>query len=360
MAILRRYCLTEQCNKMLQGVQIDVPPELATAELTKVLTLLAIPAELKNIPPINTEISVEEYSSGIEKWKESTATSPSGRHLGFYKVAMSSEPVVKGLCTMLNVVIQTGLVPSQWCKAISVLLEKDPGRPNINQLRIIHLFKADYNLFLKLIWARRLVQRGEQFNQFGEAQQGSRKSWMANDAVMLKRLTYDLTWIQRTNLGTFDSDAKACYNRIINGIAMMAARRLGMPTPAISTHAGVLAAMEYSLKTTFGISSQSIQGSPEIPLFGTGQGSGVSPAVWLSISTILLQALQSLIPRGMVFTSPTGFQLVSRHSDAFVNDTQNGLNDSGIKVPWSIQELVSNLQAMGQAWNNSYSRQEER
>ncbi len=130
----------------------------------------------------------------------------------------------------------------------------------------------------------------------------------------------------------------------------MAARRLGMPTPAIATHAGVLATMEYSLKTTFAISSHSIWSSPENPLFSTGQGSGASPAVWLSISTILLQALRSLIPRGMVFTSPTGFRTVSRHSDAFVDDTQNGLNDSGIKEPWSIWELVSNLQDMAQAW----------
>lgn len=32
------------------------------------------------------------------------------------------------------------------------MIEKDPGVPNINCLRIVHLFKADYNLVLKIMW----------------------------------------------------------------------------------------------------------------------------------------------------------------------------------------------------------------
>jgi hypothetical protein len=116
------------------------------------------------------------------------------------------------------------------------LLEKDFGAPNINRLRIIHLFEADYNLFLKTMWADRLVQQGERLDQFGESQQGSRKHRKANDAVLLKQLTYDLSRVLKTNLGTFDNDAKSCYDRIINGIAMVAARRLGMPQQPVATH----------------------------------------------------------------------------------------------------------------------------
>ncbi len=110
---------------------------------------------------------------------------------------------------------------------------KIPRDPSINRLRIIHLFEADYNLFLKFIWAQRLVQQGERFGQFGEVQQGSRQGRRTNDAVVLYRLTYNLTRQQRSNLGTFNNDAKCCYDRIINRLAMLAARQLGMPPSSL-------------------------------------------------------------------------------------------------------------------------------
>ena len=72
--------------------------------------------------------------------------------------------------------------------AISALIEKDPGCSNVNRLRIIHLYKADYNMFPKLLWARRLVERGEETHQFDQAQQGSCKRRTANNVVLLKRI----------------------------------------------------------------------------------------------------------------------------------------------------------------------------
>ena len=203
--------------------------------------------------PIPTEITLQEYQKGLRSWSENTSTSPSGRHLGIYKALLPLDNITSDMCMTLNVVTRLGLIPSRWCRAISVMIEKDAGNPNINRLRIIHLFEADYTLFLKIIWASRLVKRGEEANQFGEAQQGSRQNRAANDAVLLKRLTYDLSCILRSNLRTFDNDAKSCYDRIIkNSIAMLAAKRLGMPDTVIDTHAGILWALQYSVKTMFG------------------------------------------------------------------------------------------------------------
>jgi hypothetical protein len=39
-----------------------------------------------NLPTIDSGITYEEFIAGINKWKESTSTSPSGRHLGHYKI----------------------------------------------------------------------------------------------------------------------------------------------------------------------------------------------------------------------------------------------------------------------------------
>jgi hypothetical protein len=278
--LLNHSGLTSVGEEILNGhyVNQERPPDSVLREF---LTQLAIPDALREVPPISIDISVDEYSKAIKRWKESTATSPSGRHLGFYKVTLGLGQITQDMCEMLNIVIRVGIVPARWCKAISVLLEKDPGQPNINRLRVIHLFEADYNLFLKVLWAQRLVKQGEENAQFGEAQQGSRAGRTANDAVLLKRLSYDLSRITKTNLATFDNDAKSCYDRVVNSVAMLASKRMGMPDSAITTHAGVLREMKYVVKTAFGISNLHIKSSPTSTLFGTGQGSGASPAVWL-------------------------------------------------------------------------------
>ena len=102
---------------------------------------------------------------------------------------------------------------------------------------------------------------------------------------------------------------------------MIVSRRLGMASPAVSTHSTVLAQMKFHLQTQFGISATYIQSSLDNFLFGTGQGSGASPAIWLLLSTVLLSAFAKKARRGMVFKSPDNQHVTERFSDAYVDDT---------------------------------------
>jgi hypothetical protein len=169
--------LTEAGQQIIDGTLFSGFDNSNCPELSTFLAELAMPEEIKSMPQISTEITLEEYRKGFRSWSETTPTSPSGRHLGIYKaLLLPLENITSDMCDTLNVVTRLGLVPSRWCRAISVMIEKDAGNPNINRLRIIHLFEADYTLFLKIIWASRLVRRGKEANQFGEAQQGSRRT----------------------------------------------------------------------------------------------------------------------------------------------------------------------------------------
>jgi hypothetical protein len=76
---------------------------------------------------------------------------------------------------------------------------------------VIHLFEADYNFTLKLLWGKRLVYQGEDNNCFGH-QQFARPGHQSIDAVHKKTLTYDLSRIMAVNLGVFDNDATGCYD----------------------------------------------------------------------------------------------------------------------------------------------------
>jgi hypothetical protein len=84
-----------------------------------------------------------------------------------------------------------------------------------------------------------------------------------------------------------------------------------------------------------------------------GQGSGASPAIWLwlLISVVLLSSLWRLIPREMIFESPSQHIVLSQLSDSFVSDThQNGINDAHLSQPLSLSTLIRNLESMAQTW----------
>ena len=230
------------------------------------------------------------------------------------------------------------------------MIGKDPGVPSINCLRIIHLFEADYNFILKIVWGSRLVQRAVSNNLLHPCQHGTVPLHTTMDAIMLTQLSNDLCRVCKINIARFDNDASACYDRIIVALAILAARRCGMPTHAIHTHAEALQFMKYTVKTVYGISDDNYHGTPFKPRFGTGQGSGASPAAWLTLDVLLMHTLDRLVPERMSFATPNLQH--SRLMDAFVDNTSLGFTDSGVL---SCSNMISKLNSIAQTWEKLLS-----
>ncbi len=342
--------LSPTASELLRGsLPADWPTDDPT--LTEFLASFCIPQSVLDAGPIASEISEEDITRGFKRWSENTTTSPSGRHLGHYKALIQHPILLRCFSQFMNVAVLSGIAVHCWCKATSVLIEKDPGVPNINRLRIIHLFEADYNFFLKIQWDSRLVCRAHDLGLLHDGQYGSTPGRTAMDPVMLLQLTTDLSRLMKINMIRFDNDAKACYDKIIVALAMLSAQRCGMPEHAIRTHAEALELMQYSVKTVYGISDDTHQGTLFEPLFGTGQGSGASPSVWLSLVAVLLNTLDRLVQERFSFQSPDGSWSNTRLVDAFVDNTSLGFSDSDS----DLAHLISRLQSIAQTWENLLS-----
>ena len=346
--------LSDAGDSILRG---EIPPEWNVEDglLRSFLASFAIPENLKGKRDIKSTITAEDFKYGISGWQESTSTSPSGRHLGHYKSIVQDAKLLSVQVKMMNIAIKKGIALDRWCKSVTVMIEKDIGVPKIHRIRVIHLYEADYNLFLKLQWGSRLVKHGEKHKGLNDQNFGSRKDRTAMEPVLLKHLSYDLSHQSRTNLATFDNDASACYDRIIVALAMLAARRLRMPRNAVQTHAEALRMMRYYVKTVHGISEDCYKGTVFEPLFGTGQGSGASPAAWLTLISILLNTIDRELPDDrMTFLDPLTKKPHSRLADAYVDDTMLGKSDSG---DLSYEDLIGRLQLIAQTWERllSYS-----
>jgi hypothetical protein len=210
-------------------------------EMVQLISEMAMPEEIQKLGQIQKEITTDDFYSGFKSWKESTSMSPSGRHLGHYK-AIIDDPEIKKMkknpeyvshcklaflelfTKLVNIPVHNGFVPDRWCKSITVMIEKDPGSPRIEQLHIIHLFEADYNFSLKLLWGQQMVHWGEDAEVLGNQQDGSRPGQQALNSVHKKNLSFDLSRILQTALALFDNDASGCYDWIVVALATIAAR----------------------------------------------------------------------------------------------------------------------------------------
>ena len=131
-------------------------------------------------PSFPIDITFEEFMKGFRKWSEDTSTSPSGRHLGHYKVLLRAEyksstkpgeeirqdilqdrnqmgkQIFRAIYHISLAAVLAGESLTRWIKVKSSMIKKVPGKPLLSKLRVIHLYEADYNLLLKLLWTRRL------------------------------------------------------------------------------------------------------------------------------------------------------------------------------------------------------------
>jgi len=243
--------------------------------------------------------------------RESTASG--GHHFGHYKTAaivarLPEEDedyfpqLAECYAIMHSLPLKHGFDPQRWQQCIDAVLEKIPGKPIIEKLRIIMLFEADFNFMLKAVWGRRMVHHAEKHNVLGSDNHDSRSGRQSLDASVEKVLVYGHARLTRTNLITINNDAKSCYDRILKTLAMTACVAYGLPLLAAVMHNRVHHGMQHRIRTRHGV-LKPYQGTEDNDLEGTGQGSGASPAIWLIYSVTLLAAFKDFT-KGISLESP--------------------------------------------------------
>ncbi len=96
------------------------------------------------------------------------------------------------------------------------MIEKK-GNWQVDKLRIILLYKADFN-FLNRKLGREALRQAETYNQVTAEQYGSRRSgqhWAIRQALN-KKLTFDIIQQYRIPAVMYSNDIKSCYNQILH------------------------------------------------------------------------------------------------------------------------------------------------
>jgi hypothetical protein len=118
---------------------------------------------------IENSIKSSSFWRRLLRWDERTTTSPSGLHLGHAKAlvvplhldAKSEEGIqlneqqqalFDAHLSLINYALHHGYSYARWKSIVNVMIEKDPGNPKINRLRVIHLYEFDLGACMAIQW----------------------------------------------------------------------------------------------------------------------------------------------------------------------------------------------------------------
>ena len=356
---------TPTCEEILSGHHHHETIS-AIPQCEALLKACKVATELDLLP---YEITEAEFAGKIRSWKELTTTSPSGRHLGRYKALFAHIPqptedipsndisykakqkfIVTALVSVINFCLKTGHVLERWKTIINTMIFKETGNYQIHRLRVIHIYEAHFNLVLAVKW-RQLLQSSDHLGLINDGLFGGRPGCEAQSLTFLEELKYDISYITRRTLFNFDNDATSCYDRIIVSLASLINRKYGIHRKVVAIHASTLHQARFHLRTLSGISEQFYNHSIEFPVYGSGQGSGNSPGIWLFISSTLCD-IHNKQSHGATFTNPDGTESVTISMVGFVDDSTGSYNDFRPQHELPFDTMMDNMQQDAQTWND--------
>jgi hypothetical protein len=256
--------------------------------------------------------------------------------------------ILQAQTDIINLPIQNGFSPQRWRTVVNAMLEKITGKPMLHKLRVIHILEADYNLALKLIFGKRLLQNCEKYDTLGNLQDGFRKGRSTMRTLLLNEITNDYNKRLRVNNYVGMTDISGCFDRIVAPVISILNIKNGCPTNAVEMHASTLEQAQYYLKTKSGVSTTFYQHSEETPVHGNGQGAGDSPSQWCQQSAMLFDLYSEDQPGNQMSTRSGKFSITLPMA-AFADNTNLLGNDDDRTM--SEEQLSEQAQQGFTKWN---------
>ena len=354
-----QFGTNDTSQRLLDG-QLDIA-SLPVSAATK-----AILYQLRRTAPPNSlsaHLTADDLRAGYKVWRESTATSPSGRHLGHDKVLFCYEPdqepdedeaprlstrMFHIKASLINLATYSGHVLERWKTVHTLMFEKVTGWPYIEKLRVIHLLESDFNLMVGILFSRRTMQAAEAIGALGQGNAGSRKDRSAEEVHLLKHVLYGITRITQTNAASFDNDAKSCFDRIVPLLVSLICQRYGMEAKACELLLKVWYHSRYHARTQHGVSESSFGGPTT---HGTGQGGKGSANFWSLISATI-EACMPQKTSGFQARDPYNDHAVQLILTAFVDDASHWINrfTEALQGNYGLPAMIHDTQQAAQWW----------
>ena len=310
------------------------------SEVNELLASFSRKPLIKDIPLLPTW---KNFSHFVQTAKESTSSSPSGRHYGHYKSLLHSAPrILKGIFKVMCIALKHGLVPDRWKNTVTTLICKDNNTPYIHRLRPLHIVEAEMQFFSKYQWSHRLINQAEHFKNISPSQYGGRKNKQAQSSVLNTIITFDLHRQLRLNFSFNDDDLRANYDRELAHLSAAETRSHGLSYEAGKLLIDITSKQKFFIKTKNGVSSSHYSFTESQPVWGLGQGISWAGSCWQFTATSIENCLRKHC-KGATLVNPEGDISVEQFMKFFIDDTTKICNTTD-KNRTLLEQTTHNMQ----------------
>jgi hypothetical protein len=205
------------------------------------------------------------------------------------------------------------------------MIYKKTGVIELDKLRVIHLFEADFNLLIGVYFGRRAMHH-QVDRQLIHPGQFGKPGGECQDAALSKVLHNIMAHFTKTPMGQFESDATACFDREVMSFVFCCFRSHGVPIGPLRMWEQVLYNVVHRVKTAHGISAGAYAYSDTSPIHGPGQGSKGGPASCSTATSLLIEGMDTLC-HGLSFCNPSQSRHYTTTTDMFIDDASNCANN---------------------------------
>lgn len=189
----------------------NFPPDCNQYTISLLQAVAKLHLEFKDIPPTENETTPKKFLNFWSTAKEKSSSSKSGRDFGHYFASCDDPYLVNFHVRNIKVAVQRGEPLAQWKQGITVLLEKIACNTSINKLCAICLLEADFNWWLKIIFAWCMMHCIQKLGIL-PVEQGATLGKTTSDSSMLKQLFFDQVNILNHMCAVSSTDAENCYD----------------------------------------------------------------------------------------------------------------------------------------------------
>ena len=182
------------------------------------------------------------------------------------------------------------------------------------------------------MWLRRMMLSSEASCTINRGSYGARPGRTSTDPPFITVMQTEIAALSRTSLANGPNDATQCYDRIIPNHATLSSVAHGMSPSAATCIGNTLSNTKYHLRTALSETKTFWSNKLSTPIYGTGQGSGISPGLCSVTYSDIFDVHESMA-HGASYQDPTQSLSTKIDNIGFVDDTTTTYSDQCLPQP---------------------------